>query len=196
MSIVKIARECGWRNKDSLPTCEDACVVCLERKCTVAAEGMLLSIVNIFQFSIMFSLLDFFWKGTILSSGNGESKIIGKNKGSYFIMLIEFYLFSNFCSFVAKRWQVILKHSLNINVSFHVFHTHKCSFLARTYIDESGTLNNHFLHQNFEFPCFFSLLKEQENKKISFQHSGTTPLLQGYVSGSIQSGGTSWMLSS
>ncbi|KAJ6759275.1 E3 UBIQUITIN-PROTEIN LIGASE XBOS32 ISOFORM X1-RELATED [Salix koriyanagi] len=40
MSIVKIARECGWRNKDSLPTCEDACVVCLERKCTVAAEGL------------------------------------------------------------------------------------------------------------------------------------------------------------
>ncbi|KAL9376899.1 hypothetical protein Peur_031019 [Populus x canadensis] len=39
MSIVKIARECGWRNNDSLPTCEDACVVCLERKCTVAAEG-------------------------------------------------------------------------------------------------------------------------------------------------------------
>ncbi|KAJ6857251.1 hypothetical protein NC651_038833 [Populus alba x Populus x berolinensis] len=34
-----ICRECGWRNNDSLPTCEDACVVCLERKCTVAAEG-------------------------------------------------------------------------------------------------------------------------------------------------------------
>ncbi|KAJ9689140.1 hypothetical protein PVL29_014675 [Vitis rotundifolia] len=39
MSIVKIARECGWRNNDSLPTCQDPCVVCLERKCTVAAEG-------------------------------------------------------------------------------------------------------------------------------------------------------------
>lgn len=32
-------RECGWRNNDSLPTCQDPCVVCLERKCTVAAEG-------------------------------------------------------------------------------------------------------------------------------------------------------------
>ncbi|KAL6189152.1 hypothetical protein ACLB2K_040542 [Fragaria x ananassa] len=39
MSIVKIARECGWRNNDSLPACEDPCVVCLERQCTVAAEG-------------------------------------------------------------------------------------------------------------------------------------------------------------
>ncbi|XP_011009951.1 PREDICTED: probable E3 ubiquitin-protein ligase XBOS32 isoform X2 [Populus euphratica] len=39
MSIVKIARECGWRNNDTLPTCDDTCVVCLETKCTVAAEG-------------------------------------------------------------------------------------------------------------------------------------------------------------
>lgn len=39
MSIVKIARECGWRTSESLPTCQDPCVVCLERKCTVAAEG-------------------------------------------------------------------------------------------------------------------------------------------------------------
>ncbi|PON73065.1 Cdk-activating kinase assembly factor [Trema orientale] len=38
MSIIKIARECGWRNSDSL-TCQDPCVVCLERQCTVAAEG-------------------------------------------------------------------------------------------------------------------------------------------------------------
>ncbi|XP_021275772.1 E3 ubiquitin-protein ligase XBAT32 isoform X1 [Herrania umbratica] len=39
MSIVKIARECGWRTGDSLPSCQDPCAVCLERKCTVAAEG-------------------------------------------------------------------------------------------------------------------------------------------------------------
>ncbi|KAG8639493.1 E3 ubiquitin-protein ligase XBAT32 isoform X2 [Manihot esculenta] len=39
MSIVKIAREYGWRNDDLLPTCQDPCVVCLERTCTVAAEG-------------------------------------------------------------------------------------------------------------------------------------------------------------
>lgn len=39
MSIVKIARECGWRSGDSVNTCLDPCVVCLERKCTVAAEG-------------------------------------------------------------------------------------------------------------------------------------------------------------
>ncbi|XP_050218947.1 E3 ubiquitin-protein ligase XBAT32 [Mercurialis annua] len=39
MSIVKIARECGWRNEDLLPSCQDTCVVCLERSCTVAAEG-------------------------------------------------------------------------------------------------------------------------------------------------------------
>lgn len=32
-------RECGWRNSDSLSTCPDPCVVCLERKCTVAAKG-------------------------------------------------------------------------------------------------------------------------------------------------------------
>ncbi|ONI27621.1 hypothetical protein PRUPE_1G097200 [Prunus persica] len=38
MSIVKIARECGWRNSDSLSTCQDPCVVCLEQQCTVAAE--------------------------------------------------------------------------------------------------------------------------------------------------------------
>ncbi|KAK4604938.1 hypothetical protein RGQ29_013128 [Quercus rubra] len=40
MSIVKIARECGWRTSESLATCQDPCVVCLERKCTVAAEGL------------------------------------------------------------------------------------------------------------------------------------------------------------
>lgn len=39
MSIVKIARECGWRSSDSLTTSIDPCAVCLERKCTVAAEG-------------------------------------------------------------------------------------------------------------------------------------------------------------
>ncbi|KAK6944281.1 Ankyrin repeat, partial [Dillenia turbinata] len=38
-SIINIARECGWRSSDSIPTCIDPCVVCLERKCTVAAEG-------------------------------------------------------------------------------------------------------------------------------------------------------------
>ncbi|XP_021275777.1 E3 ubiquitin-protein ligase XBAT32 isoform X3 [Herrania umbratica] len=31
--------ECGWRTGDSLPSCQDPCAVCLERKCTVAAEG-------------------------------------------------------------------------------------------------------------------------------------------------------------
>ncbi|KAJ4960124.1 hypothetical protein NE237_020034 [Protea cynaroides] len=39
MSIVKIAREFGWRNNQSVITCLDPCAVCLERKCTVAAEG-------------------------------------------------------------------------------------------------------------------------------------------------------------
>ncbi|PIA46108.1 hypothetical protein AQUCO_01600404v1 [Aquilegia coerulea] len=39
LSIVKIARECGWKSSDSLLTSLDPCVVCLERKCTVAAEG-------------------------------------------------------------------------------------------------------------------------------------------------------------
>ncbi|KAJ4951695.1 hypothetical protein NE237_028527 [Protea cynaroides] len=39
MSIVKIAREFGWRNHDSQITPLDPCAVCLERKCMVAAEG-------------------------------------------------------------------------------------------------------------------------------------------------------------
>uniref|UniRef100_A0A1D1Z2L3 RING-type E3 ubiquitin transferase n=1 Tax=Anthurium amnicola TaxID=1678845 RepID=A0A1D1Z2L3_9ARAE len=39
MSIFKIARECGWRNADQSPACLDPCAVCLERQCTVAAEG-------------------------------------------------------------------------------------------------------------------------------------------------------------
>ncbi|CAN1223206.1 Probable E3 ubiquitin-protein ligase XBOS32 [Linum grandiflorum] len=39
MSIVKIARECGWRNNDLLPSCQDPCVVCLEATCRVAAAG-------------------------------------------------------------------------------------------------------------------------------------------------------------
>ncbi|XP_019453910.1 PREDICTED: E3 ubiquitin-protein ligase XBAT32-like [Lupinus angustifolius] len=39
MSIVKIARECGWRTSELAPTCLDPCVVCLERKCMVAVEG-------------------------------------------------------------------------------------------------------------------------------------------------------------
>ncbi|RWR91329.1 putative E3 ubiquitin-protein ligase XBOS32 [Cinnamomum micranthum f. kanehirae] len=37
MTMVKIARECGWRNP--LPTCSDPCAICLESKCSVAAEG-------------------------------------------------------------------------------------------------------------------------------------------------------------
>lgn len=41
MSIVNIARECGWRTSNSLSSCLDPCVVCLERKCTVASEGCL-----------------------------------------------------------------------------------------------------------------------------------------------------------
>ncbi|CAH2069601.1 unnamed protein product [Thlaspi arvense] len=39
MSIVKIAQECGWRGNDCLTPCRDPCAVCLERKCTVAADG-------------------------------------------------------------------------------------------------------------------------------------------------------------
>ncbi|KAG8372470.1 hypothetical protein BUALT_Bualt12G0069500 [Buddleja alternifolia] len=38
-SLVDIARECGWRSSDMASACLDPCVVCLERKCTVAAEG-------------------------------------------------------------------------------------------------------------------------------------------------------------
>ncbi|CAK9276542.1 unnamed protein product [Sphagnum jensenii] len=37
-SIMKIARECGWR-LDMMPVDSDPCAVCLERQCTVAAEG-------------------------------------------------------------------------------------------------------------------------------------------------------------
>ncbi|CAA6671038.1 unnamed protein product [Spirodela intermedia] len=39
MSVVKIARECGWRNAGQSPACIDPCAVCLERRCTVSAEG-------------------------------------------------------------------------------------------------------------------------------------------------------------
>ncbi|WOL13495.1 putative E3 ubiquitin-protein ligase XBOS32 [Canna indica] len=39
MSIVKIAREYGWRKEKSEPACSDPCAICLESKCTVAAEG-------------------------------------------------------------------------------------------------------------------------------------------------------------
>ncbi|XP_078443563.1 putative E3 ubiquitin-protein ligase XBOS32 isoform X2 [Wolffia australiana] len=39
MSILKIARESGFRNISESPACVDPCAVCLERRCTVAAEG-------------------------------------------------------------------------------------------------------------------------------------------------------------
>ncbi|CAJ2649670.1 E3 ubiquitin-protein ligase XBAT32 [Trifolium pratense] len=39
MSIMKIARECGWRTSELAPICLDPCAVCLERKCMVAVEG-------------------------------------------------------------------------------------------------------------------------------------------------------------
>ncbi|CAL9110879.1 unnamed protein product [Musa textilis] len=39
MSIMRIAREFGWRSTIQSPACIDPCVVCLERRCTVAAEG-------------------------------------------------------------------------------------------------------------------------------------------------------------
>ncbi|KAF3339224.1 putative E3 ubiquitin-protein ligase XBOS32 isoform X2 [Carex littledalei] len=39
MSIINIAREVGWRNREDLSPCDDPCAVCLERSCTVAAEG-------------------------------------------------------------------------------------------------------------------------------------------------------------
>ncbi|KAI3768274.1 hypothetical protein L2E82_18820 [Cichorium intybus] len=38
MSVVKIARECGWSDH-SLSTCADPCAVCLENKCAVASEA-------------------------------------------------------------------------------------------------------------------------------------------------------------
>ncbi|QCD80450.1 ankyrin [Vigna unguiculata] len=38
-SIVRIARECGWRTNELAPACLDPCAVCLERKCMVAVEG-------------------------------------------------------------------------------------------------------------------------------------------------------------
>ncbi|KAK7265322.1 hypothetical protein RJT34_32941 [Clitoria ternatea] len=39
MSIITIARECGWKTNELSPTCLDPCAVCLERKCMVAVEG-------------------------------------------------------------------------------------------------------------------------------------------------------------
>ncbi|KAJ4763362.1 E3 ubiquitin-protein ligase XBAT32 [Rhynchospora pubera] len=39
MSIVKIARECGWRRPPQSPSGVEPCVICLEMKCMVAAEG-------------------------------------------------------------------------------------------------------------------------------------------------------------
>ncbi|CAM6104476.1 unnamed protein product [Calypogeia fissa] len=39
MSIVRIARDCGWRDTDPAPSGTDPCAVCLERRCTVAAQG-------------------------------------------------------------------------------------------------------------------------------------------------------------
>ena len=38
-------RECGWRSCDSLLASQDPCVVCLERECTVAAQGNLVMII-------------------------------------------------------------------------------------------------------------------------------------------------------
>ncbi|CAK9173918.1 unnamed protein product [Ilex paraguariensis] len=32
MSIVNVARECGWRSRECLPTCVDPCVVCFGKK--------------------------------------------------------------------------------------------------------------------------------------------------------------------
>ncbi|KAK1322727.1 putative E3 ubiquitin-protein ligase XBOS32 [Acorus calamus] len=39
MSIMKIARDSGWRNIEQLPTSTDPCAVCLETGCEVYAEG-------------------------------------------------------------------------------------------------------------------------------------------------------------
>ncbi|KAJ9141226.1 hypothetical protein P3X46_031788 [Hevea brasiliensis] len=39
LTAENVNGECGWRNEDLLPTSHDQCVVCLERTCTVAAEG-------------------------------------------------------------------------------------------------------------------------------------------------------------
>ncbi|KAG2662164.1 hypothetical protein PVAP13_1KG530500 [Panicum virgatum] len=41
MSIMNIARECGWRYLNQSPVCIDPCAVCLDGSCSVAAEGML-----------------------------------------------------------------------------------------------------------------------------------------------------------
>ncbi|XP_051192072.1 probable E3 ubiquitin-protein ligase XBOS32 isoform X1 [Lolium perenne] len=39
MSIMSIARECGWRYLNQSPVCIDPCAVCLDGSCSVAAEG-------------------------------------------------------------------------------------------------------------------------------------------------------------
>lgn len=39
MSIMEIARHYGWKDAEPLPEGSDHCAVCLEYKCTVAAEG-------------------------------------------------------------------------------------------------------------------------------------------------------------
>ncbi|KAF8033830.1 hypothetical protein BT93_C0175 [Corymbia citriodora subsp. variegata] len=39
MSIVNIARECGWKSSNLHASFRETCVICLERKCSVAAEG-------------------------------------------------------------------------------------------------------------------------------------------------------------
>lgn len=50
VSLLVMCRECGWRSSDSLTTSIDPCAVCLERKCTVAAEGTyLLKFANCIQ---------------------------------------------------------------------------------------------------------------------------------------------------
>ena len=46
-------RECGWRRGDCLTPCHDPCAVCLERKCTVAADGN----VSIFHYQNLICLI-------------------------------------------------------------------------------------------------------------------------------------------
>jgi hypothetical protein len=54
-------RDCGWRSVDPAPVDADPCSVCLERRCTVAAEGSMKPFLVVFHIEEVFIICCTIW---------------------------------------------------------------------------------------------------------------------------------------
>jgi hypothetical protein len=115
-----IHREVGWRNREDLSPCDDPCAVCLERSCTVAAEGIPISLPM--------------WGPVHVDMTNFEMKIIFSINFTFVLLSIVYvWWIVNYCRVQSRVLHKMCPLSL-------LYKQHLCHFIGSTGIHTLPTL--------------------------------------------------------